>query len=418
MLRKALMALGLLTAVASGGAASADPAPTEIKIGHIHATSGPYAAISMPSYYGLQIWVNDTNAAGGVLVKSLGKKLPLKLISYDDQSNPATASTLLNQLITQDKVDILVSDSGSVLTAVAVPIAKEHQMLLFDMTGTGSSLFSKDNLYIALLGDPVSTIWPKDVADFLKDQGAKDGIKKVALLYATNEFTNTQATALRNFLKAPGSPIEIVYDQGVPTNTSNYSVVINNIADAAPDAVLELGYPGNDIAFLRNLGDSGQKFKFLFTIYSGLETDELVKNVGAAGMENVFTYITGVWLENKAEVGMTTAQLRAAWEKAYPGSGVEFGYNSLAGYTTGLVIGQALGTADSLAQLDLRKAVFALSGKLKTLDGSFELDEMGGQIGEITPLGQIVPDGKDKVKIVPTYPADLPGAAKPIYNRP
>jgi len=417
MLRKALIALGLLAGLASGGGASAQTAPTEIKIGHIHATSGPYAAISMPSYYGLQIWVNETNAAGGVMVKPLGKKLPLKLISYDDQSNPATASTLLNQLITQDKVDILVSDSGSVLTAVAVPIAKEHQMLLFDMTGTGSSLFSKDNPYIVLLGDPVSTIWPKDVADFLKDQGAKDGIKKVALLYATNEFTNTQATALRNFLKAPGSPIEIVYDQGVPTNTSNYSVVINNIADAAPDAVLELGYVGNDIAFLRNLGDSGQKFKFLFTIYSGLETDELVKNVGAAGLENVFTYITGVWLANKTEVGMTTDQLRAAWEKAYPGSGVEFGYNSLAGYTSGLVIGQALGTTDSLAQLDLRKAVFALSGKLDTLDGHFELDETGGQIGEITPLGQIVPDGKGGVKIGAIYPPDIANA-KPVYNKP
>jgi hypothetical protein len=33
-------------------------------------------------------------------------------------------------------------------------------------------------------------------------------------------------------------------------------------------------------------------------------------------------------------------------------------------------------------------------------------------------LGQIVPDGKEKVKIVPIYPADLPGAAKPIYNKP
>ncbi|MEI9982310.1 MAG: amino acid ABC transporter substrate-binding protein [Aliidongia sp.] len=417
MLHKALLLLGALAALCLLPNAQAQTSPTEIKIGHIHATSGPFAAISMPAYYGLQLWVNETNAAGGVMVKPLGKKLPLKLISYDDQSNPATASTLLNQLVTQDKVDILVSDSGSVLTAVAVPIAKEHQMLLFDMTGTGSSLFAKDNPYIVLLADPVSTIWPKDVADFLKDDGAKDGIKKVALLYATNEFTNTQATALRNFLKAAGSPIEIVYDQGVPTNTSNYSVIINNIAETNPDAVLELGYVGNDIAFLRNLGDSGQKFKFLFTIYSGLETDELVKNVGAAGLENVFTYITGVWLANKAEVGMSTDQFRSAWEKAYPGSGVEFGYNSIAGYTTGLVIGQALGMADSLAQLDLRKAVFAQSGKLETLDGHFELDEMGAQIGEITPLGQIIPDGKGGVRIGAIYPHDV-ATAKPVYNKP
>jgi len=417
MLRKASMLLGALAALGLVSPVRAETAPAEIKIGHIHASSGRFASISMPAYNGLQLWVNETNAAGGALVKPFNKKIPLKLISYDDQSNPATASTLLNQLITQDKVDILVSDSGSVLTAVAVPIAKEHEMLLFDMTGTGSSLFSRDNPYIVLLADPVSTIWPKYVADFLKDQGAKDGIKKVALLYATNEFTNTQATALRGFLKEAGSPIEIVYDQGVPTETSNYSVIINNIAESNPDAVLSLGYVGNDIAFLRNLGDSGQKFKFLFTIYTGLETDELVKNVGAAGMENVFTYITGVWLANKPEVGMTTDQFRAAWEKAYPGSGVEFGYNSIAGYTTGLVIGQALGTTDSLAQLDLRKAIFAQSGKLKTLDGSFELDPQGAQIGEITPLGQVIPDGKGGVHLTAIYPPEVANA-KPVYNKP
>ncbi|WP_204279892.1 hypothetical protein, partial [Serratia marcescens] len=71
------------------------------------------------------------------------------------QSNTATASTLYNQLITQDKVDLLVADSGSVLTAPAVAIARDHKMFLFDQTGTGASFFSKDNPYIALMADPV-----------------------------------------------------------------------------------------------------------------------------------------------------------------------------------------------------------------------------------------------------------------------
>ena len=57
-----------------------------------------------------------------------------------------------------------------------------------------------------------------------------------------------------------------------------------------------------------------------------------------------------------------------------PDSQVEFGFNSVAGYTTGLVLEKALATATSLDQLELRKAIFALSGNLKTLDGTFELD--------------------------------------------
>ena len=73
-------------------------------------------------------------------VKAFDKKMPIKLIAYDDQSNTATAATLYNQLITQDKVDMLVADSGSVLTSVAVPIARDHKMFLFDQTGTGASV--------------------------------------------------------------------------------------------------------------------------------------------------------------------------------------------------------------------------------------------------------------------------------------
>src|ERR1700759_1369373 len=104
-------------------------------------------------------------------VKAYDKKLPIKLIAYDDQSNTATAASLYNQLITQDKVDILVSDSGSVLTSVAVPIARDHKMLLINHTGTGAAFFTKDNPYIVLMADPVSSIWPKYVGDFLTKKG-------------------------------------------------------------------------------------------------------------------------------------------------------------------------------------------------------------------------------------------------------
>ena len=87
---------------------------------------------------------------------------------------------------------------------------------------------------------------------------------------------------------------------------------------------------------------------------------------------------------------MTMKEYRAAWDKKYPDGKIEFGFNAVAGYTTGLVIEKTLSVATSLDQLELRKAVFSLSGNLKTLDGTFALDQTGGQIGELTPLGQLV----------------------------
>ena len=396
--------------------ARAADAPAEIKLGTLYASSGRLASISMPVHDGLKLWIDMKNAEGGVFVKAFDKKIPLKLVAYDDQSNTATAATLYNQLITQDKVDILIADSSSVLTSVAVPIARDHKMFLIDQTGTGATFFTPDNPYIALISDPVSSIWPKPLADFLTHDGPKLGIKRVAMLYSTNDFTGTQANAVRKFIKESKSGVELVFDQGVPTSTSNYTVLINNIRAAKPDAVLELGYAPNDIAFLRNLQDSGVKFKMLFAIYPGLETELLEKNVGDKGLQYVYTYVPSSEIAYKTNFGMTLSEYKAAWDKKYAGGKVEFGFNSVAGYTTGLVLEKALSVATSLDQLELRKAVFSLSGKLKTLDGTFELDANGAQIGEITPLGQLVPDN-GHLKFVTVWPHDV-STGKPIYPTP
>src|ERR1700744_4545880 len=267
----------LIAGLTFAAPAFAADAPAEIKIGTLYASSGRYASISMPVYSALKLWAAQKNADGGVYVKAFDKKIPVKLVAYDDQSNTATASTLYNQLVTQDKVDLLVADSGSVLTAPAVTIARDHKMFLIDPTGTGASFFSKDNPYIALMADPVATVWPKPVADFIIHDGPALGIKKVALLYATNEFTGTQANAFRKFIK----------DSGAPTETTNYTVIINNIANTEPDAVIHFGYAPNDIAFLRNVQDVGTNFKMLFAIYAGIETELLENNVGAKGLEYV-----------------------------------------------------------------------------------------------------------------------------------
>jgi branched-chain amino acid transport system substrate-binding protein len=417
MTRRTIFALLVASMTSATAFAQGTGAPAEIKLGTLYASSGRFASISMPVHDGLKLWLEQKNAEGGVFVKAFNKKIPLKLIAYDDQSNTATAATLYNQLITQDKVDILISDSGSVLTSVAVPIARDHKMLLIDQTGTGANFFTPDNPYIVLMSDPVSSIWPKPLADFITHDGPGLGIKRVAILYSTNDFTGTQANAVRKFIKDSNSIVEIVYDEGIPTETSNYTVLLNNIRATNPDAVIELGYAPNDIAFLRNVQDSGIKLKFLFCIYPGLETELLEKNVGGVGLNYVFTYVPSSEIAYEASFGMPLKDYRVAWNKKYADSKVEFGFNSVAGYTTGLVLEKALAAANSLDQLDLRKAIFSLSGKLRTLDGTFELDATGAQIGEITPLGQLILDEHEHLKFVTVWPHDV-ATGKPVYPRP
>jgi len=80
------------------------------------------------------------------------------------------------------------------------------------------------------------------------------------------------------------------------------------------------------------------------------------------------------------------------------------------------VIEKALSVTESLEQLALREAFFSLSGRLKTLDGTFELGPDGSQIGLLNLIGQLIPkDGE--LELTPVYPPEA-AQATAIFPRP
>jgi len=103
------------------------PTQSVILIGTLYASTGSFASTSMPEYEGLLLWAKTVNASGGIYVSSLGKKLPVRIIAYDDSSETSLASQYYEQLITVNHVNFLVADFGSVLTAPAVSIAEKYE---------------------------------------------------------------------------------------------------------------------------------------------------------------------------------------------------------------------------------------------------------------------------------------------------
>jgi branched-chain amino acid transport system substrate-binding protein len=386
-----------LVASACGATTSAAPskAPKDITIGTLYAGSGTFAVQSIPQLAGLKFWIKQENSKGGAYVGAYKKRIPLKLVTYNDQSSTSTASTLYSQLIVQNKVNILVADYGSVLTAPAVTIAEEHHQLLFDPTGTGTSFFTPGNKYIALTADPASSVWPNPLVKLLL---AKH-ISKVAILYNTNDFDASQAAAAKKGLIAAG--IHPVYYQGVPTSTSSYGSLVQSVKATHPTAVLEFGYPNNDIAYLQALKSAGVKFPMEFAVFPGLNPALLESNVGKAGVSYVLTYgAPPVITYNNVNLGLTTSAFAKAFDPSNPSS---INIDDTCGYANGLVIQTALDHATNLSQLALRKAVASASGSLKTIWGTFKINAEGAQIGETLPIAQMIPSGST-TKVETVYP--------------
>ncbi len=381
----------------SGGAAQAANAPSVLTIGTLYASSGPFAVASKGQFEGLQYWADTVNKDGGTYVKAFKKKIPVKIIAYDDQSSTATATTLYNQLITQDQVNILIADFGSVLTSVGIPLAAEHKMLLIDPTGSGANFFTKKTDYLADVSIPSSTVWPLTLGHFLLGQK----IQRIAIIYDSNDFDASQAETLKATLEKGG--VKPVYYHGVPTSESNYTVLLHTIAAQNPDAVIEFGYAPNDIAFLRNLSSSGLHFKMTFTIFPGQLLDLMTKNVGAKALAYTYTYPTPPLVQTqKVTYGPNTAAFVEQFKAA---KNAEPNFLDVAGYNTGLVVQDMLETAPAFTQLSFHQALMDMSGKTTTLLGDFKINENGAQLGELFSVGQLVPSGNGN-KMVVVYPKE------------
>lgn len=77
----------------------------------------------------MQIWKQDINARGGPL------GWPVKLVFYDDQSNPSTVPGIYTKLLDVDEVDIVVSGYATNMVAPAKPVVKQNDRTFFALLG-------------------------------------------------------------------------------------------------------------------------------------------------------------------------------------------------------------------------------------------------------------------------------------------
>lgn len=380
--------------------------PKDITVGCLYANSGLLSKQSLQLHDGLVFWANQINAEGGIFVKVYGKKVPVKLQCYDDQSSPQLVSTLVNRLISE-KTTFIVADASSLLTAPAVTITRTHKKLLLDPVATSNKFFESGSPYIVELGSINTAQWADAIANFILSLN----IKKVAVIYSTNDFTGLQASQLKKLLTEKG--VELTYDNGVPSNTSNYSVLINSAAATKPEAMVELGYDANDLVFLRDLKASAIHFNLVYTLFPLLVGPEFNSMGDALKYTYAFTMFPQLGIED-VNAGLGTKEFLAKYKEVTKTEASPF---SGAGYLTGIVIEKALQESNSLDDLALRAAIGGLSGKLRTLAGPFIIDKNGMQTGYTAGVSQFLPDGKGSFEPKLVFPPSL-ATAKAVYPAP
>ncbi|MBV8577574.1 MAG: ABC transporter substrate-binding protein, partial [Acetobacteraceae bacterium] len=213
--KRALALIAALGVLAGAPAAAENP----ITIGFGMALTGGLAPNGRAALLAMQIWEAETNAKGGLL----GRKV--KLVYYDDQSNPATVPGIYTKLLDVDKVDLVIGGYGTNMIAPAMPIVMQHERTFLGLFGLAVNSEFQYPKYFAM--SPAGGPQPKQAftEGFFATAMAQDPKPKtIALIGANAEFPRNALEGARMLAKQAG--LAVVYDRTYPPATADYTSII------------------------------------------------------------------------------------------------------------------------------------------------------------------------------------------------
>jgi branched-chain amino acid transport system substrate-binding protein len=334
--QRPLMFAAVLFAAAAQPAAAQEP----IRLGELNSYK-VFASFLEPYRKGWQLALEEVNAAGGVL----GRKL--EIVSRDDSGNPGDAVRVADELLTREKVVLLMGTFASNVGLAVSDLAKQRKVLFLAAEPlTDKIVWENGNRYTFRLRP---STWMQTA--MLIPEAAKLKKKRWAIVYPNYEYGQSATQAFKDLLKKVQPDVEFVAEQATPLGRIDAGPVVQALADAKPDAIFSSLFAGDLARFVRE-GETRGLFKgrAVFDLLGG-EPEYLdpLKDEAPQGW-----YVTGYpWyaIDTPEHRAFLSAYQRR-WSD-YPRAG------SVVGYTAVMAAAAAIRKAGST---DSEKLVAAMKG--------------------------------------------------------
>jgi ABC-type dipeptide/oligopeptide/nickel transport system ATPase component len=234
----AIAAATLMAAQFSPAAWAAD----DIKLGSLLDTSGNFDAYGKPMNMGLDLAIDEINAAGGLL----GRKV--KKIGYDTQSDMAQYTKFAQQLTRQDKADLVIGGILSASREAIRPLLNREKTLYFYTPLYEGGVCDRNSV--------LTGITPAQQAEVLVPYAMKafNG-KKAYILAADYNYGQYMARWFQKYLKDNGGTAVGV--EFFPLDVADFNSTIKKIQDAKPDFVISALVGGAHLSFYRQWAAAG-----------------------------------------------------------------------------------------------------------------------------------------------------------------
>jgi len=408
--RTILLVLLLLagTALYSAPAAAA-VADDTITIGVVLPTTGSESKPGQYQKEGIELAIKQINDAGGIMVKSKGKKYKINEIFYDDSTDSKKSASLVERAMSSDNA-IAVLGGYSTALGTAESVMADRYKTPWITTGAGATaIFGKGYQYAFGSLSPVALIGTTS-AEFLGslvDQGKLKKGLKVAMVVENTDHGTDYVNGFNEWTSKHKGYFDVVMNEKFELGATDFSSILQKVKNSHADIFLSDAHLPDYITMQRQYLQNGLHHQMISYGARGPEVN--ARQALGAGTDYIFA---GIWWSNK--LPYPQAKKFATDYKAFTGHDVDSWYAAPA-YDAMRILAQAIEKAGSLDKTAIRDALKKAELKDSVLPGQKLKFSANGQAEYPFVITQNKPD--NKVDIV--YPKDAATGdpVAPIPNR-
>ena len=360
-----LIALTMTLISGCGGSANAN----EIRIGINYELSGEVASYGQASVEGIELAIEEINAAGGIDGKEI------KAIKYDNKSDKSQATTLATKLMTQDKVVAVLGPATSGAFKATIPEAIKNKVVVASGSATADDV----------------TVDASGVKEYAFRICFTDSYQGTAMAnYALNNMSATKAAVIMDnssdYAKGLAANFTQTFEAGGGTvvateafvaGDTDFNAILTKIKGQDFDVIFLPGYYEEAGLIIRQARDQGIDTPILGA--DGFGAPELVELAGADALNDVFFSSHFSSLDKDPSVIDFIENFKAKYGKE-PDQFAALGYDLVYFIADGI---KRAGNTDTVAIKDALAATKDFAG----ITGSFSMDKNHNPVKAVVVVG-------------------------------
>ncbi len=334
-----------------------------IRVGAIVSMTGMNAMTGAEQKWAYEQAVADINKNGGVYVRELDKKMPLKLIFADDKSLPDQGAAAMERLIKMNNIDLALSGNVTPIN-IAAGTKCEQYKVFFQIVCSWLDFIEKENF--KWVTDMFSSSSEAARVPFMIWESLPEDQrpKRPALMMEDNLDGQGFGEGFKKFAKEYGYKFAV--DEPYAPGSKNFSSHILRWKAAGVDSLLWLGSPTDGITLLRQMKEQDLKLKYIQG-WKGFWPTEFVEDLGS---DADYIIHDGFWTEKSGAPG--AQELGERFREQFKRDSVSVGLY----YANPQILAMAIEKAGSYRSEKVRDAVFG--GEFKgTVMGDVKFNDKG-----------------------------------------